>query len=180
MVLMAPGVVLMLVVRVEFYMPPYRKKAADVESGGAPFVELAPIKGLDGDVRDVVKGAYGDRPLNRQFVVIAPCETTVSPVEVAAVTSRHAESSFHGKVEGRRHQHSICGRSIGRAYVSISGLQHDESRLCIVQIKGPHFFELGQGFQVELNARAYSRLRRITAVLIVLSLHIHSKHRAQL
>src|ERR1035438_2066119 len=106
MVLVPSSVVLVLVVWVEFYMPAYREKAAGVESGGTPFIELALVKGLDGNVRNMVEGAYGDRPLDRQFVAIAPGEIAVSPIEVGAVAVRYAESRFHRKVESRRRQHT--------------------------------------------------------------------------
>src|SRR5664279_4535447 len=127
MVLFPSGVVLVLVVWVEFYMLAYREKAAGIESRGAPFDELALVERFDGDVRSVVEGTYGDRPLDRQFVAIAPGEVSVSPVEVGAVAIRDAESGLHRKVEGRGRDHSIFGGSVRLSNVAISGFQHDES-----------------------------------------------------
>ena len=60
MVLLAARVVLVLVVKVEIYMAAYGEKAAEIESRGAPFAELALVEGFDGDVRDMVEVAYGD------------------------------------------------------------------------------------------------------------------------
>src|SRR5664279_612013 len=138
MVLFPSGVVLVLVVWVEFYMLAYREKAAGIESRGAPFDELALVERFDGDVRNVAEGTYGDRPLDRQFVAIAPGEISVSPVEVGAVAVGDAESGFHGKVESRGRDHPIFGGSVRFPNVAISGFQHQKPRLRIVQVESSH------------------------------------------
>src|SRR5664279_4733913 len=127
MVRVPTRIVLVLVVEIELHVPAYREKAAGVESGGAPLAELALVKGLDGDVRNMVEVAYGDCPLDRQFVAIAPGEIAVSPVKVGAVAVRDAEAGFHGKGEGRGRDHSIFGGSVRRPNVAIAGFQHEES-----------------------------------------------------
>ncbi len=80
MVLVPTRVVFVLVVRVEFYMAAHREKAAGIKGRGAPLAVLALVERLDGDVGNVVEGTYGDRPLDGQFIAIAPSEIAVSPV----------------------------------------------------------------------------------------------------
>jgi hypothetical protein len=56
MVLVPTGVVLVLVIRIEFNVPTYRQKETGIEGRGAPLVVLALVIGLNGAIRDKVVG----------------------------------------------------------------------------------------------------------------------------
>lgn len=53
---MPTGVVLVLVIRIEFNVPTYRQKETGIEGRGAPLVVLALVIGLNGAIRDKVVG----------------------------------------------------------------------------------------------------------------------------
>jgi hypothetical protein len=79
------GVVFVLIVGIEYDVFAYRESATCIESGGAPLLVLAFVIGFGGNIRDEVIGADRKGSLNRQLVLIAPCETTTFPVEICAV-----------------------------------------------------------------------------------------------
>jgi len=98
-----------------------------IESGGAPFFVLALVIWFGGNIRDEVIGTDRKSSLNREFVLVAPCETAIFPVKIRAVLVREQEPSLPRKMERRDCLHAIFGQSTRRDDVSVSSFQHQRS-----------------------------------------------------
>jgi hypothetical protein len=79
------GVVVVLVVGVEFHVFSHGEQGTRVERSGAPLAVLGLVKGFGRHIRDEMIRANCKRALNRQFVSVSPGEKAVFPVQVEAV-----------------------------------------------------------------------------------------------
>src|SRR5580704_3116665 len=173
------AIVLVLVIDVEFDVLPYGKQAARKERGGAPLLILARVVRFGRDIRDQVVGIDGKGPLQLQSIPISPIELAAFPVEIGAVAVRKVKAGTQGKVEGRHRLHAIVYRRIRRDDVTVSGLQNQEPRFLIVQVKGCYLFQFYQGLQIELETGTDRELIRRAPIAIVLGLEVRSKNRIQ-
>ena len=92
-----PGVVLVLVIRIELNVLADRKQAPGVDCGVAPFAILALVKGLHGAIRRRVIGVNRKTLLDLQTVAIAPREFPALPIEVCPIPVGNKNPAFKGK-----------------------------------------------------------------------------------
>lgn len=138
------------------------------------------IIGFGGDIRDEVIGVDRKSAYECQFVPVAPGETAVLPVQIRAIAIGDGDFGTNWVIEGHCGHHAIFGRSIRCGDVAVSSLQDQESRPRVVQIKSRHVLKLDQRLQIELKARTYRKLSRVTAVSVVLGFEIRPKHGIEL
>jgi hypothetical protein len=96
------GVVFVLILAIEYDVLAREEPATRIESGGAPFLVLALVIWFGGNIWDEVIGADRKSSLNRQFVLIAPCETAIFPVEILSaercVSAGKCEAATHARI----------------------------------------------------------------------------------
>ena len=111
------GVVLALIVRIEFDVLAQRQQAAGIEADGTPLSVLAFVEELCAGVGPGMIAVNRKAPFGRNSVAIAPSETAIGPVQIGSVLVGN-QDFVHDAVD--------CGRtirvlSVGRLHAEVFG-----------------------------------------------------------
>src|ERR1700758_1191933 len=106
-------------------------------------------------------------------VAVAPSETVIGPVEVAAVPVCDEDAPRHWNMKHDQGFEAICGGSGGRGKIAIPDREDHRHGLHVVHVEDGDFSEFVEGRRVEF--KAWPQLRASEVAFLHVTLRLKNK-----